>query len=75
MQFGRHSHREIPRIWPLRFRAPLPAPFDIVGDRIGEGSLQLFEGPPLEGQYIPRVDYFTVEQCGLFIQFNGRHIS
>jgi hypothetical protein len=37
------------RIGPLRLFSTLPAPFDIVGDRVGKGGLQLIERLCLEG--------------------------
>jgi hypothetical protein len=54
---------------------PIAAPIGVIGDRIGEGGLQLVERPPLKGQHISRVDDFAVKKSGRFVQLHIRHVA
>src|SRR5439155_10268855 len=55
--------------------AAFPAPFEIIGDRVGKGDLQFVECASPEGQDVTRVDHLAMKYPCRLIKFDGRNIA
>jgi hypothetical protein len=71
MYFGRYAHQKFPREWLLRIFPSGSAELQVIIYRILKSLLQLIDRRALKGTYVSRVDHFSVEHTGFFIQFNS----
>ena len=72
MQFGLQAEHEVAGIGAFRLLASFAAPFDVIGDGVGEGGAQIDQCAALEGQHVAGVGDLAMEQVSRFVQFH-RH--
>jgi len=65
--FWGQPHHEAPGEGPVRLLTPLFAELKVVVDGIAEGAAELGDAAALEGDDVPQVEHFTVEDASLFV--------